>query len=86
MNTITIKTTVGDDTFDMLADFFKKFMGQEVEILLKSKSEKVSPLTGQRLPKPGIHQATSNDMSWLDDPWIVDDATPMTRDEMYDRV
>jgi addiction module RelB/DinJ family antitoxin len=36
--------------------------------------------------KPGIHPATSDDLSWLDHPWKVKDATPMTRDEMYDRV
>jgi DNA-damage-inducible protein J len=47
-------------------------------------SDSETPSSEQR--KPGIHPATSRDTSWLDHPWVVKDATPMTRDEMYDRV
>jgi DNA-damage-inducible protein J len=37
--------------------------------------------------KPGITPQKSTNMDWLQHPWHVEgDATPMTRDEMYNRL
>jgi hypothetical protein len=49
--------------------------------------ESAAPEVVRRELKPGITPATSRDTSWLDHPWHVEgDASPMTREEMYDRL
>jgi hypothetical protein len=44
MNAITFETTVSNDTFSMLSDFFKNFLGKKVKFTLEPE-EAVKPET-----------------------------------------